>query len=82
VSVIVRISELENMVAHTHTRTHKHKHPQTPPSPNHLRYFQAGGAAVAVYDYDLRMVRAAAPSDAPRGAIACVPTPKGYVQCL
>lgn len=41
-------------------------------------YFNASGRAVAVYDYDLQMRRVAAP----RGATACVQTPKDVVQCI
>ena len=45
-------------------------------------YFQVFGKAVAVYDYEFTMTRVAVPEDAPRGAIACVMTPKQVDQCL
>ena len=50
--------------------------------PQEAKYFEAGGRAVAVYDYDFVMRRVPPPEDAPAGAVACVPTPKGVVQCL
>lgn len=46
-------------------------------------FFQAGGRAVAVYDYSIEMRRREAPEDArAMGAVACVLTSKGVVQCL
>ena len=50
--------------------------------PQQAQYFEAGGRAVAVYDYDFVMRRVPPQGDAPEGALACVPTPKGVVQCL
>lgn len=50
--------------------------------PQEPGFFKAGGRAVAVYDYSFTMKRNAAPDDAPRGAVACVPTPKDVVQCV
>lgn len=50
--------------------------------PRDQLYFQAGGQAVAVYDYELEMRRVAAPADAGPGVKGCVQTPKGFTQCL
>ena len=54
---------------------------RSPQSPQDIMSFQAGGRAVAFYNYELDMVRRPPPSDAV-GAIACVATPKGFTQCL
>jgi len=50
--------------------------------PRDQLYFNARGRAVAVYDYSLRLERRPPPEDSPAGAVACAPTPKGFVQCL
>ncbi len=50
--------------------------------PNDQLYFQAAGRAVAIYDYEINMKRVPLPEDAPRGAQACVQTPKQFAQCL
>ena len=55
--------------------------------PQDALYFEAfggnfGNKAVAVYDYEFTMTRVAVPGDAPRGAVACVETPKDVIQCL
>ena len=50
--------------------------------PQQPLYFEAGGRAVAVYDYSFTMRLVPPPADAPGGAVACVPTPKSFVQCL
>jgi hypothetical protein len=46
--------------------------------PRHPLYFNAGGRAVGVLDYEFEMERVAAPA----GANACVLTPKDVVQCI
>ena len=50
--------------------------------PQEAKYFQAGGAAVAVYDYSVVMRRLNPEADAPAAAVACVETPKQFFQCL
>ena len=50
--------------------------------PQEQLYFEAGGRAVAVYDYAFSMRREPPEADAPFGAVACVPTPKQVVQCI
>jgi hypothetical protein len=50
--------------------------------PQEAKYFQAGGRAVAVYDYSIVMRRLNPEADAPAGAVACVETPKQFFQCL
>ena len=46
--------------------------------PRDALYFRAAGRAVAAFDYELALARA----PAPRGATACVETPKDVVQCI
>lgn len=50
--------------------------------PRDALYFEARGAAAVVYDFELELEREAPPADAPRGAVACVLTPKGVSQCI
>jgi len=50
--------------------------------PQEPRFFEAGGRAVAVYDYDYIMRRVPPPEDAPAEAAACVLTPKSVWQCV
>lgn len=50
--------------------------------PQEARFFEAGGRAVAIYDYSFSMQRLAPPGDAPAGAAACVLTPKAVWQCV
>lgn len=50
--------------------------------PQEPLFFQAGGRAVAVYDYTFTMTRVPPEADAPAGAEACVQTPKQVFQCV
>lgn len=50
--------------------------------PQDALFFQAGGRPVAAYDYEFTMERVLVPADAPRGAVACVLTPKNVNQCV
>ena len=44
-------------------------------------YFKANGRAVAVYEYELSMVRQTT-EDGAGGRVVCVQTPKDVVQCV
>lgn len=50
--------------------------------PQEARFFEAGGRAVAIYDYACTMQRVPPPQDAPAQAVACVLTPKSVWQCV
>ncbi|PRW44443.1 hypothetical protein C2E21_6800 [Chlorella sorokiniana] len=50
--------------------------------PQEPRFFEAGGRAVAMYDYAYTMRRVPPPEDAPTAAVACVLTPKSVWQCV
>ena len=51
--------------------------------PQEARFFEAGGRAVAIYDYEYTMRRVPPPEDAAAAAAAaCVLTPKAVWQCV
>lgn len=51
--------------------------------PRQERYFSAAGRAVALYDYDVVLMRRRpADGESVGGAVACVQTPKDFVQCI
>jgi len=50
--------------------------------PQDQLYFQSGGRAVAAHEFTYEMTRLPVPVDAPRGAVACVDTPKFVAQCI